>query len=274
VKTGFSFPHPAGTPPVRSAPGRRFASVRTIVAMMLREIVTTYGRSPGGYLWALLEPIAAIALLSVAFSLAFAQPSLGTSFPLFYATAYLPYIMFHDVANKVAGSLNFSRPLMAYPAVTYVDALLARFILNTITHLMVFAIVMTTILLTLETRAVVDLPAVLNALAMASALALGVGTLNCYLMLAFPAWERIWQILTRPLFILSGVFFLFEDVPQEFQPILWFNPLYHVTGAMRAAFYPTYDATYVSPLFVYGVAAVTLVFGLLALRNSYSELLQ
>lgn len=241
--------------------------------MMLREMVTTYGRSPGGYLWAILEPVAAIALLSIAFSLAFAQPSLGTSFPLFYATAYLPYMLFHDVGNKVATSLKFSKPLMAYPAVTYVDAILARFILNTLTHLMVFAIVMSTIMFTLDTRAVVDLPAVLNALAMAAALGLGIGTLNCYLMLAFPAWERLWLILTRPLFILSGVFFLFEDVPAQFQTVLWFNPLYHITGAMRDAFYATYDANYVTPLYVYGVSAVALVFGLMALRNSHGELL-
>ncbi len=241
--------------------------------MMLREMVTTYGRSPGGYLWAILEPVAAIALLSIAFSLAFAQPSLGSSFPLFYATAYLPYMLFHDVGNKVATSLTFSKPLMAYPAVTYVDAMLARFLLNFMTHVMVFAIVMTTLIATLRTQAVVDLPTMLNALAMAAALGLGIGTLNCYLMLAFPAWERIWQILTRPLFILSGVFFLYEDVPTEFQTMLWFNPLYHVTGAMREAFYATYDATYVSPAYVYGIAAVTFAVGLMALRNSHSELL-
>jgi capsular polysaccharide transport system permease protein len=271
VKTGFSSSPPATGTFLR--PARRFASLRTIVAMMLREMVTTYGRSPGGYLWAILEPVAAITLLSIAFSLAFAQPSLGNSFPLFYATAYLPYMLFHDVGNKVAASLTFSKPLMAYPAVTYVDALLARFILNTLTHIMIFALVMTTIVMTLDTQAVVDLPGVLNALAMAAALALGIGTLNCYLMLAFPAWERLWLILTRPLFILSGVFFLLEDVPPEFQTILWFNPLYHVTGAMRDAFYATYDATYVSPVYVYAVAAVTMVFGLMALRNSHSELL-
>jgi capsular polysaccharide transport system permease protein len=271
VETGFS----TASPQVPASPGprRRFASVRTVAAMMLREMVTTYGRSPGGYIWAILEPVAAIALLSLAFSLAFAKPSLGTSFPLFYATAYLPYMLFHDVGNKVATSLSFSKPLMAYPAVTYVDAILARFLLNLVTHVMVFAIVMSGIVATLTSPVIIDLPAMLNALGMAAALGLGIGTLNCYLMLAFPAWERIWQILTRPLFILSGVFFLYEDVPTEFQGVLWYNPLYHITGAMRDAFYATYDAAYVSPAYVYGIAAVTFAVGLMALRNSHSELL-
>ena len=44
------------------ARGRSFASLRCVIALMLREMATTYGRSPGGYLWVMLEPIAGIAL--------------------------------------------------------------------------------------------------------------------------------------------------------------------------------------------------------------------
>ena len=47
---------------------------RIVMALMLREMATTYGRSAGGYLWAILEPILGIALLSVIFSLALARP--------------------------------------------------------------------------------------------------------------------------------------------------------------------------------------------------------
>ncbi|MFC6643285.1 hypothetical protein [Sulfitobacter profundi] len=40
----FPSAQPSATGVVR---GRRFASLRTITALMLREMVTTYGRSPG-----------------------------------------------------------------------------------------------------------------------------------------------------------------------------------------------------------------------------------
>ena len=36
---------------------RRFASFRAIGALILREMATSYGRSPGGYIWAILEPV-------------------------------------------------------------------------------------------------------------------------------------------------------------------------------------------------------------------------
>jgi len=250
----------------RPAP-RRFATGRSVAALMLREMVTTYGRSPGGYLWAVLKPLAAIALLAFAFSLAFRAPSLGVSFPLFYATGYLPYMLFHDVSAKTASAIRFSRPLLNFGAISWVDVLAARFVLNVFTHLVVGALVIGAMLVFLNTRGVIDMPMVLLALAMAVTLAAGVGVLNAFLFLAFPAWERIWLILTRPLFIISGVFFLFEDVPSDIRDILWFNPLFHVTGQMRAGFYPTYDATYAAPLFVMGLGLGLLLLGLLLLSR-------
>lgn len=116
---------------------------RTVVALMLREIATTYGRSAGGYIWALLEPILqAVALLSIIFSMAFREPSLGTNFPLFYATGFLPFTMFNDITNKVAASVRYSRPFLAYPSVTFMDAMVARVILNALTHTTVIGIVL------------------------------------------------------------------------------------------------------------------------------------
>ena len=42
---------------------------------------------------------------------------------------------------------------------------------------------------------------------------------------------------------MSGVFFVFEDLPHEISNFLWFNPLFHVTGQMRRGFYPTMSGT-------------------------------
>lgn len=253
---------------------RRFRTSRTVVALMLREMATTYGRSPGGYLWAVVEPILGLAVLTFVFSLMLRSPPVGNSFPLFYATGMLPFLMFNSIANKMATAINFSRPLLAYPAVTLVDALAARFILNALTHLMVAYIVFTGLIAIIGARAELDLPAILLAFAMASVLGIGVGTLNCYLMTAFPVWERAWQIATRPLFIISGIFFTYDSLPRMVQDILWYNPLMHVTGAMRAGFYATYRADYVSLPFVLSVAGLTFVMGLLLLWRHHRELLE
>lgn len=267
-----NFP-PAQRPKVRRTIPR-FASLRTVLALMLREMSTTYGRTPGGYLWAILEPVAAISLLTAIFSLGFRNPALGVSFAMFYATGILPFGMFNDIAAKLGQALNYSKQLLAYPRVTFVDAVIARFAISVITQILVSYIVMTAIVFLFETRTTLDFVKIAKAFAMASFLGLGIGTLNCYLMKRFDIYQRIWSVATRPLFILSCIFFLFDTIPQPYQDYLWYNPLVHVVGMARSGFYGTYDALYVSELYVCGVALVTLVLGLLLLRKDSKATLE
>lgn len=243
------------------------------MALILREMATSFGRSPGGYIWAVVEPVAAIALLSFAFSLAFRAPPLGETFALFYATGYLPYILFHDVSQKVAISTRFSRPLLSFGAVGWVETVSARFLLNVLTHLFVFFVVFVSILLHSGENTVVNWGGILIGLGLAAFLAVGVGCLNCVLFLAFPAWERLWSIGLRPLFVVSGVLFLMEDVPETFQSILWFNPLFHITGLIRNAVYLEYSPQYLAPEYVCAVALISLFFGTMLLRAHHDDLI-
>ncbi|SLN15352.1 Polysialic acid transport protein KpsM [Aquimixticola soesokkakensis] len=244
-----------------------FPGGRRIGALILREMVTTYGRNPGGYIWAVLEPALGIALLTLVFSLTFASPALGRNFPIFYATGLLPFLMFVEITNKLSQSINFSRPLLTYPKVNVVYALLARFILATITQLMVVYILLIGIMLCWDTQLVPDLPRVTETYAVVALLALGMGTLNCYLTTRFPIYQRIWSIIMRPMFLLCGAVFLFDAIPDRFQNILWYNPLVHVVGMSRQAFYASYAGEYVSPLYVYLFSLTTLLIGLLLIRR-------
>jgi len=248
---------------------RSFRASRTIMALILREMSTTYGRSPGGYAWAVLEPVGAIAVLSIVFSAGFKSPPIGTNFPLFFAAGYLPFALFNELATKIAQSLKFSRQLLAYPAVRYTDALLARLILNALTQLLIAFLVLVGIELIFDLNTIVRVAPIFVALAMAIMLGFGVGTMNCYLMTAFPVWERVWRIATRPLVLVSGVIFLYENMPQVAQDILWYNPLVHVTGLMRQGFFVSYEADYVSPVFGFGVSFVLAAFGLLLLYRNH-----
>lgn len=252
---------------------RRFKTPRTIVALMLREMATTYGRSPGGYLWAVLEPVAGTLLLSFIFALAFRAPPMGTNFAMFYATGLLPFMMYSDISQKVSQSIGFSRPLLFYPGVTFVDTIIARLILNTITQAMVFGIVMGGILLVFDISTIIDYQAMFLSLLMALILGVSIGILNCFLISLYPAWARVWAVLNRPMFIISCILFLFESIPDPYRSFLWYNPLVHITGEMRAAFYPIYDASYVQPAYVFAVSGVCCFAGLVLLGRYHRDIL-
>jgi capsular polysaccharide transport system permease protein len=249
----------------------RFSAFRSIGALVLREMGHTYGRTPGGYVWAVIEPLAGIVILSVAFSLILRHPPLGTSFMLFYASGYLPFTFFSGLARKIQVALNLSRALLSYPRVTWLDAVIARFVLNVVTDILVITVVFIVLFSLIDAHTVIDIMPLLTALVMAAVLGLGVGLMNAFLIGFFPLWGTLWNIMTRPLFIASGVLFTYEGVAPNLQAILWWNPLIHVVSHARTGFYPSYDATFVSMTFVFGVGLTLMAFGMLFL-NAWHKL--
>lgn len=253
---------------------RSFPGLRTVFALMLREMSTNYGRTVGGYIWAVVEPLGAIFLLALGFSLLIRNPPLGSSFILFYASGYLVFYIYQSVALPVSRSIVFSRPLLFYPAVTWLDAISARALLNALTAIMVSYITLLIVFLSLETRTALDILPMLEAVALALFLGFGVGVTNCALLGLFPTWDVIWSIITRPLFLASGVLFTYEDMPQTVQEVLWYNPILHIVGLFREGVYPMYVAGYVSVPFVAVVATSLSALGIALLYRYNQEILE
>lgn len=259
-------------PPPREV-GRLSAALRSISGLILREMSTRYGRTPGGYIWALLEPMGMILILGYAWSLLARVPALGTSFFLFKATGFMVLQMFLVVANQTGRAMRFSRPLLFYPRVTWLDAVLARFILNALVVTLVTGIILTGIMIFEEIRSVPDMPVVFLAMGLAAIMGLSVGMLNCYMFERIPVWEQIWSVGTRPMFLISGVIFIYEDLPQAGQAVLWYNPVLHLTGIMRDGFYPLYRPEYISEIYLGAWCLLPMLAGLLLLRQYHRDLL-
>ena len=253
----------------------RFSTMRVIVALMLREMATTYGRRPGGYIWVVLEPIAGIVLMTALFmAIGLRNPSLGTNFAIFYATGLLPFNTFTNVSSKLAQALKYSNRLLDYPRVTVVDALLSRFLLNILTQVLVAYVLLGGILFFQDTGTQLVLSHIVLGFAMTAALALGVGTLNCFLTSMFQVWASFWNVVTRPLLLLSGVMLVVEHLPQQYRDWLLWNPLVHVVAEVRSGFYHGYEPSYVSPAYVFGLSLVTCVLGLLLLWRFHRQILE
>lgn len=251
----------------------RLSGLRVVFALIIREMSTTYGRSAGGYIWAILEPVGAIALMSLVFSYAFRTPALGVNFPLFYATGYLPFMFYMGTSANISNSIRFNKQLLFYPRVTYIDSIFARFLLSFTTHVLVFYIIIFGIFILTETRSTLQFQYIFSSFSMAAALSFGVGVLNCFLFEISPSWQRVWSVLNRPMFILSTIFFTVESVPDPFRTFLLYNPLVHIVSEMRKGFYPYYDGVYVSHVYIYGVSILLTGTGLFLLKRYNKDIL-
>lgn len=264
---------PAQRPAVGPGPRRSFPTLRTVSALILREMGARYGKSPFGFFWALMSPMILILVLSFAFSLLQRAPSLGSSFILYYASGQLTFSVYAAITGPVQKSLTYTNALLQFPTVTWFDAILARFLLNLTISMIVFFILIYAVAFLTGSAMRFDIGLLLASLMLTAAIGFGFGTLTCYVFMEGPVIGDIWHFASRPLFIASGVLFMYEDMPQLAQDILYWNPLMHTVSLARAAIYPRYDAAFASPAYVLGVAMVMLVFGLFLVRQHHDRLL-
>ena len=110
-------------------------------------------------------------------------------------------------------------------------------------------------------------------MALTGLMSFGLGLINCMLFGLYPVWMQIWGIVNRPMFLISGAFFLYEDMPRVAQDYLWYNPLIHITGLMRQGFYTSYTAEYVSVSYVLVFSIVAIFFGSMLLRRHHRTIL-
>lgn len=253
---------------------RMGTALRAQCALVLREMESTFGRSVGGYTWMILEPIGGVALMSVVFTLVLYAPPLGTNFPYFFATGLLPFMLFTSVSTKTAQAIQYSRPLLSYPALTFADALIARFLLNSLTQIFVAVIVLLGIVTVYDLDIHIDWRSVGIGLSMLTAWTAAIGVVNCLVGSIFPVWMPIWSIISRPMFLLSGVLFLPEHVPEAYLSTFMANPLAHVIAQFRKGFFTTYDAVHTDPTYVLLLSGLIGGVSLLLLFRNSHRLLQ
>lgn len=243
-------------------PRSTLVPARVLFALVMREMTTRFGRSVAGYLWAFIEPVAFIALLSLVFAQVAHTPPIGRSFPLFFATGYLAFGFYNDIASLTGRSVNVNRPLLSYPAVTPLDTVLARLLLQVLTGLTVAAAVFAGILAIFDDPVHLRPVPLITAFALGAFLGFGVGLLNVTLFALSKGWEVAYGVLSRPVVFISCVFYTFDSLPLFAREILWWNPVVHMVGLLRSGFYPVYDGYYVSVLYVGSLALGLSVLGL------------
>jgi capsular polysaccharide transport system permease protein len=239
---------------------------RILAALILRETASRFGRSWGGYLWAVAEPVATIAVLSLAFSMFVRTPPLGRSFELFYATGLLPFALYAAIASAGITTLQANKGLLIHPAISVFDVLLARTLLEIITHAAIAALVLPGLVVLVRVDLAFSPAPLAAAMLSAAALGFGVGLCNALLVGFFPTWRQVWAVLNRPMFLASGILFLPTGVPASLAPLVQANPLSHVVALMRGAFYGPEPARFAEPAYpaLLSLACIAAAGGLLA----------
>lgn len=236
--------------------------IRVIVSLVLRETRATFGTSPFGYVWAIITPTVSVGLLVFIFAIVGRQPPFGSSLALFFATGILTLSFFNELSNKLMTVFDANRALLTYPVIKDLDTVFARAVLVAATYTLIMVI----FYVTLFAFGLAPVPARPEHLILAFLatwlLGLGFGTLNAVIASLWDTWLQIEKILTRPLFFVSGIFYVPSQLPPQARDVLEWNPVLHLVEWFRHGFYPNYNSTLLDVWYPVGVGAGMLLVGL------------
>jgi capsular polysaccharide transport system permease protein len=236
-------------------------------ALMMREVMTRFGRYKLGYLWAFLEPVVHISVWFVIRILI--RDRGGTadmSAWLFLGSGIMPFLMFMGMSGYVGGAFSANRGLLAFPPVKPMDTIISRFLLEA-TILIVVAVALFSGMVMFGVALWPDSLLTLIA-AGGGMMLLGVGFGLCKAIGSafFPVVNHFNLILTRTLYLTSGLMYDPEKLPPDLQYWISFNPCLHGIQLFRHGYSHLYVTTLADPWYLYAWALGLLTLGLLLER--------
>ncbi|KJZ21242.1 ABC transporter permease [Loktanella sp. S4079] len=236
--------------------------LRVILSLVLRETRATFGTSSFGYAWAVITPTASVAVLVILFSLIGRHAPFGSSLALFFATGILTLQFFTEISGKLMTVFDANRALLTYPIIKDVDTILARTLLISATYFVIMLIFYSCLILVGMAELPVHPEHLVMVFCATAYLGLGYGTVNAVIASLWDTWMQIEKVLTRPLFFISGIFYVPSQLPQTAQTVLQWNPVLHLVEWFRYGFYSNYNSSILNVYYPLIVATILFLFGL------------
>ncbi|MCJ7420790.1 ABC transporter permease [Sphingomicrobium astaxanthinifaciens] len=237
------------------SPGRFARHVQTIIA---REVRSRYTGDRLGYLWTYATPLAWVAIVYFVFLFFGSRVPIDTDILSFILSGIIPYATFRYVINafirarmafKQIIALGTTRPAAIYTAVGVVE---------TYNGLFVSAGLLAFNYLFFGYFEMHDVLTALFGFAMAAGLGAAFGYMMVGLGTHSEAFPRSQGIVLRPMFYISGIFYIANELPLRVREILSWNPLFHAIETLREGMFAGYVSVMATPLVPFAwIAAMT-----------------
>ncbi|PCE21891.1 sugar ABC transporter permease [Paraburkholderia acidicola] len=223
--------------------------MRVIGALLMREILTRYGRHNVGFLWVFFEPM--MFTLGVLGLWSAMKATHGSSLPItsFAITGYSSVLLWRNCANRCALAILPNQALLYHRNVRVIDLFMARVLLEisgaTMSFVFLTAFFITIGLMPPPQDLTLVIGGWIHLAVFGSALGFVIGALSE----RSETIERVWHTIAYLLFPLSGAVFMVNWLPTKFQKIVLLLPMVHGTEMLRGGYFGSlvkahYDVTY------------------------------
>lgn len=237
--------------------------LRVVGALLMREILTRYGRHNLGFLWLFLEPALFTLGIVTLWSFMKSHSNEGISVVAFAVTGYSYVLMWRNVASRCSKAIEPNLSLMYHRNVKVLDLFLARIILEVsgITISFVTLVAVFSILGLMDPPR--DVFLMLMAWCLLVLFSAGLGLVVGVISETSEIFERIWHTFTYLFFPLSGAAYMVTFLPSNLQKLALYIPPLHGIEMLRHGYYGDTVRTYEDPWYLLVVSLVLIFVGLL-----------
>jgi capsular polysaccharide transport system permease protein len=212
--------------------------LRVLHALMMRELITRFGRDNLGVLWLVGEPMIFTLGVTTLWSAAgLSHGGRGIPIVAFAITGYSSVLMWRNATTQCIGGIEQNRPLLFHRSVRPIDVLLTRIALEIIGATSSFIVLSSFFIFVGWISAPVNLLTVLAGWFMlawfGASLALLIGAATTFSHLV----HRLWHPTAYLLFPMSGAAFMVEWLPKKLQVVVLFLPMVHGVELLRNGYF-------------------------------------
>ena len=223
---------------------------RVIGALLLREMLTRYGRNNIGFLWLFVEPALFTGIVTAFW--AATRSVHGANIPIvaFALTGYSSKNLWRSIPSRLIGALRSNRSLLHHRQVTIMDIYFARILLEMMAATTAFV----GLSLCLYAAGWLDAPEntlqVLGGWMLLAWLGSALGLLIGGLSEKWDVVGKFWPPFSYLLFPLSGIAFIVDALPPRMQEIVVWLPMLNALEYLRDGWFGSmfrahYDVAYV-----------------------------
>ena len=242
-----------------------------IFAIFIREI-KSQSTDKIGLIWSVMSPlimIAGMTAMRTIMSGGADTHAMPTAFFMVYGMMLVQFFL--STLNVTSGAILKNKPLYAFRQVQPISSVLAIAFFELLVKIfVVIAIIIICFIVKLDIQVSDGISVIMNFFKVwliALSLGLMFGLSYCYV----PELKKVQQLLSRPLFFISGIFFSLQDIPREYWHYLDWNPLLHAVELTRFAAYPSYGNEGVSYFFLDICTLISVFFALACYQISWKQ---
>ena len=241
---------------------------RVIGAILMREIITRYGRHNIGVLWLIVEPMLFVGGISTLWYVGNLHSFTNIPVFAFAITGYAATFLWRNATNRCSKAIEPNIGLLYHRNVKVIDIFASRTLLELIGGTASFFILTVTLAAVGLMQWPQNVILLLAGWLLQAWFAFALGCIVGVFSERSKFFERIWGVVNLLLFPVSGALFMVHWIPPSLQDIVLLLPMVHGVEMIRHGYFGQLAPTHENPMyFVVANMLLTLV-GLALVRAS------